>query len=126
MYRPGSTVTTCPASQREIDAGQTRPATLAAAQRADRVTDTEADEMPDPMREEEADRAAVDQAVGIAAQQPELDQPLGEHDPGRAVHVEPFDPHPAQVERLELRGADDRVPFGVLGVKAVRPPGRCG
>ena len=46
--------------------------------------------MADAVREEQRLRAALDEALRLAAQQPELDQALGDHQRRHGVHVAPL------------------------------------
>src|SRR5687767_13857302 len=63
---------------------------LAPTQNLARVANSEADHVADAVREEQRLGAALDQALRFAAQQPQLDQALGDDQRSRAVHVAPL------------------------------------
>ena len=56
------------------------------------VADAEADQVADAVREEQRRRAALDQRLGRAAQDAELDEPFRDHQRRRAVDVVPLRP----------------------------------
>ncbi len=72
------------------------------------VADAEADHVADAVREEQRRRAALDERLGRAVQDAELDEALGHHQRGGAVDVVPRGSRPAGGDR-GLTGAPDRV-----------------
>ena len=78
------------------------------------VADAEADHVADAVREEERLRAALDQALRLAAQQPELDQALGDDQRRRAVHIAPLGTGGAALGRTRERRRDDLVDLLLL------------
>ena len=70
--------------------------------------------MADAVREEQRLRAALDQALRLAAQQPELDQALGDDQRRRAVHIAPLGTGGAALSRTRERRRDDLVDLLLL------------
>ena len=90
------------------------------------VADAESDHVADAVREEERLRAALDQALRLAAQQSELDQALGDDQRRRAVHVAPLGTGGAALESRAERRRDDRVELPLLRRELARGRIRAG
>jgi hypothetical protein len=53
----------------------------------------------DPVREEQRDRAALEQRFAFAAQDPEIDEAVGGDERRGAMHVAPLRSRPARLDR---------------------------
>ena len=71
--------------------------------------------MADAVRKEERDRAGFDQGVRLAAEEAEVDEPLGDDAGGGGVHVEPLSSRCALLDCRGAGGGDERVQGLLLG-----------
>jgi hypothetical protein len=71
--------------------------------------------MPDAVREEDRHRLALDQILGVAAEQAELAEPFGDHELRAAVDLAKLRSRQATLRGLLARSSDDSEELSLLG-----------
>ena len=88
---------------------------MAAGEDLTGVADPEADHVSDPVREEHRHRPGLEQRLGLAAQESEIDQTLRDDEGRGAVHVAELGRRDAALRGGLPRPADEGVQLGLRG-----------
>src|SRR5206468_2946884 len=72
------------------------------------------------VREEQRDGAALEERLGAALEDPEVDEPLSDYQRGSPMHLAPFDPWSARLDRRAQGPPDDAVEVLLLRTEGSR------